>query len=702
MGDWLERPAGVHGRIRADGGRLVYHDRAIQLWGVNLSYAVGAAPEKAIADKRAALYAKYGINSVRLHKFADGVGWAGILTRDSTTTYDPDGLERFDYQIAQFKRAGIYVKLSQSFGPPKFGRRELALAPWLKEFGEPAGADGREHVAVPPGAIFYSPDIQDIHIAQIVNLLTHRNPYTTQTYAADPVIWDIEIVNEQSVLFYTSMEPLKRSATLRQQIGERFSNWLRTRYSDHAGLVAAWGKGALGAMAHEGGARDEHLDRANILPLGSPWYWDPDNLHTSQSTKRQRLLDTLEFLTLLQREFYGRYVAALRKAGYEGEISGSNWQAGRAYSHFANLWTDAEIGAIDRHNYFGEREGPRGRVTYPSMLGAAGGGLLSSGLQQVAGRPFMLSEWTHTTPNPHLVEGPALVGAYGMGLQGWDVSYAFQNADDGGLARKIGPWGEVSSPAFLGLFPAVARQVHRGDVRPAEQVATLNVHPPSLFKGRLGFLDQAQQRYDGKNFESDAVPQRAVAVARVEVALTEEPRPTARFSLTPFERNGALVSSTGQLRWREVAPDAAQGGYVVIDTPGTQAVIGFAAGEAVQTADTGITPRGEYGAVYVTALSRDGVVATDRRLLITAIGRSRNTGVAFDPVTGKVTSSGDAPVLMEAVRAEIRLNRGIAATITQLDHDGRRTSITRPVINGMVDVDTGRDATPYYLVEFDR
>jgi hypothetical protein len=128
MGDWLERPAGAHGRIRADGGRLVYHDRPIQLWGVNLSYAAGAAPEKAIATRRAALYAKYGINSVRLHKFADGVGWAGILTRDSTIAYDPDGLDRFDYQVAQFKRAGIYVKLSQSLGPTKFGRRELALA----------------------------------------------------------------------------------------------------------------------------------------------------------------------------------------------------------------------------------------------------------------------------------------------------------------------------------------------------------------------------------------------------------------------------------------------------------------------------------------------------------------------------------------------------------------------------------------------
>jgi hypothetical protein len=702
MNDWLERPAGAHGRVRADGSRLVYNGRPIQLWGVNLCFAAGAAPEKAIADKRAAMYAKYGINSVRFHKFADGAGWAGILTKDSTTAYDPDGLDRFDYQVAQLKQAGIYVKLSQHFGPPKFGRKELAAYPWLKEFGEPGG-DGKEHVAVPHSAIFYSPDIQDIHIAQIVNLLNHRNAYTNQTYAADPVVWDIEIVNEQSVLFHTSMEPLKRSATLRKQIGERFAKWLRERYTDHAGLVAAWGEGALGAMTNEGGAADEHLDLANILPLGNPWFWDPDNLHTSQAAKRQRLLDTLEFLTSLQREFYSRYVEAVRKTGYDGEISGSNWQAGRAYSHFANLWTDAEIGTVDRHNYFGERKGPGGTVTYPSMLGSADGALLSSGLQQVAGRPFMLSEWTHTVPNPHLVEGPALVGAYGMGLQGWDVSYAFQNRDDGGFARKIGSWSEVSSPAFLGVFPAVARQVHRGDVRPSEQVATLNVHPPSLFKGKLGFGDETQQGYDDKSFESDAVPRRALAAVRVEVALTDQPKPTTRFDLAPFQRDGMVVSSTGQLKWHEATPDRAGGGggYVVIDTAGTQAVVGFAAGEQVQTADARIAPAGEYGAVSVTALSRDGAIAGDRRLLITAIGRSRNTGVTFDD-TGKVKAGGDAPVLMEPVRAAIKLNRAGPTKLTLLDHDGKRTPKAQSVTDGVIDVDTSRDRTPYYLVEFDR
>ena len=66
--------------------------------------------------KRASFYAKYGINAVRLHKYADGPGWAGIQSKDSFVALDPDGLDRMDYQVAQFKQQGIYVELSAHFG----------------------------------------------------------------------------------------------------------------------------------------------------------------------------------------------------------------------------------------------------------------------------------------------------------------------------------------------------------------------------------------------------------------------------------------------------------------------------------------------------------------------------------------------------------------------------------------------------------
>ncbi|HEX9998372.1 MAG TPA: hypothetical protein VGB45_14635, partial [Abditibacterium sp.] len=436
---------------------------------MNLSYGA-TAPEKPLADKRANFYRKYGINAVRLHKWADGAGWAGIQSPDSAVEFDAAALDRFDYQVAKLKEAGIFVKVSATFGSLKLGSKDKAMVPWLEEFG--AFKDGR--IETPHSAIHYSPELQAVQIAQVANLLKHRNPYTNLTYAQDPAVSFIEIIDEQSILFHTSMNPLKASATLRRQVGKRFSDWLRAKYKDQQGLDAAWGEGGMntlaGELAAEGG---ESLANNSVLPLGNPWFWDPDQLNGSQKPRRQRLLDTLQFLTMLQDEFYARYSKAMRDAGYEGELVSSNWQAGRGFSHFANLHSDAQIGTIDRHNYFGG-------TANATMISRAGSGLLSTGMQQVTDRPFMLSEWIHTFPNEYGLEGPAILGAYGMGLQGWDVSYLFQNGDDGTFSNRLGraEW-DVTAPQLMGIFPAVARHILRGDVQQSPVVAKRNVHFPS-------------------------------------------------------------------------------------------------------------------------------------------------------------------------------------------------------------------------------
>ena len=53
MEDWLERPAGKHGRIARKDEQLVYDGKPIKLWGVNVCYA-SCAPDKELAEKRAA------------------------------------------------------------------------------------------------------------------------------------------------------------------------------------------------------------------------------------------------------------------------------------------------------------------------------------------------------------------------------------------------------------------------------------------------------------------------------------------------------------------------------------------------------------------------------------------------------------------------------------------------------------------------
>ncbi len=692
MTSWLDKPAGRHGRITRQDHQLLYHGQPLKLWGLNLCYG-DCAPEKSLADKRSALYAHYGINSVRLHKFADGRGWAGIQAEASAAEYDSAGLDRMDYQVARFEEAGIYVKLSAHFGAVKIGPADRSDVPYMEELGPLR--DGR--ITAPHSAFFYSPELQSLHIRQIINLLKHTNAYTGLTYAKDPVVWAIEIINEQSIFFHTSMQPLKQSPTLRRQVAERFSDWLRQKYRSHAGLLKAWGEKALDGFEKDGFPAGEHLDQRNILPLGNPWYWDPAQLNGSQAFRRQRLLDTLQFLYELQSAAYDRYVAAVRAAGYDGEILGSNWQAGRAYSHYANLHTDYRVGLIDRHNYFG---GGRGNTFHAaSMLARAGSGMLSSGLQQVLDRPFMLSEWIHVFPNEWGVEGPALIGAYGMGLQGWDTSYMFQNSDQGTFSRQLGgsEWDAVA-PQILGVFPAVARQVLRGDVQEAPPLAVRHVHVPSLFQGKLGFEDSVVQGYDDKELDSAQVPARALAVARCVVQFTPQWRDTPAFDLKPYLQDGFLVSATWQLRWKEGTN--ATSGFFLMDTPATKAVVGFAAGHTARLGEVTVTPQSKFAALYITAVDRDATLANARRALIVALARARNTGMKFGPTGNELLNKGAAPILMEPVRAEMQWSGRPIQRVHVLDHNGGRTGKTLPVNGGRFTLNGEADQTPYYEIEF--
>jgi hypothetical protein len=183
MADWSSAPAGQFGRVTRQGSQLIYNGRPLKLWGLNLSFGA-TAPEKALADKRAGFYRRYGINAVRLHKWADGSGWAGILAPDTAVEFDPDGLDRMDYQVAKLKEAGIFTKLSATFGSLKLGAKDKQFVPWMEEFG--AFRDGR--IETPHSAIHYSPELQQVQIAQMVNMLKHKNPYTGLTYAQDPAI----------------------------------------------------------------------------------------------------------------------------------------------------------------------------------------------------------------------------------------------------------------------------------------------------------------------------------------------------------------------------------------------------------------------------------------------------------------------------------------------------------------------------------
>jgi hypothetical protein len=715
LSDWSTEPAGAHGRIVSREGTLFYEGREIKLWGLNNCY-LACAPEKELADQRAALYRKFGFNAIRLHKYADGADWNGILVADSAVEFDPEKLRRMDYYISVLKQNGIYTKLSPTFGV-KIGRADVPRIPFFSELGT-LGDASNARLRAPYGMVYLSTEIQDLQIEQTTKILNHTNPYTGLRYADDPAVFCVELFNEDSVLFGGVVGSLQRSPTLRERTARRFSEWLLAKYQSEAAWRAAWGNAAIYAPQNPQTSRhlmnmikpesttgplaEERLADRSVLPWHNPWFGDTALDPASETAVlKQRMLDTICFLIELQNEFYDRFSAAIRATGYTGEIVGSNWQAGSLAGHLLNLHSDARLTIVDRHNYFGGgRGGLKGEpFGNGSMLAIPGMGILSSGLQQVEGRPFMLSEWIHEAPNEFVAEGPAILGAYAYGLQGWDVSYIFQNGDNGGFSPTLGKdrW-DVTAPTILGVMPAVARMVRRLDVQESPVTATLHAALPALKKGDLGFRQRTIQAHDEKSFTTDKVPMEALAATRVAVQFSDTFQETPAFDLSDYLDGSTIVSATRQLRWTPGGEGDSRSGFFTINSPGTKGFVGFAPGE--QTFDLGdgysITPQKGFAVILLTAKGPNETLANASELVVIAMARARNTEMQFNSRENQLMNKGKAPILCEPVRATIALPVG--GTLELLDHDGVKTTASR-TFTDTLELNGTEDKTPFYLIK---
>ena len=676
MNDWLDHPAGKHGGVRMVGDHFEFADQTpVKFWGVNLSYGGGCAPEKKDAVFTAARYAKYGINGVRLHKFSYPKNQMGIGDPNDATHMDPDGLDRFDYFAAQLKSNGVYFGWSHTF---KFqvspGNRNRLVA--YDEIAQHLKGDTYAFIN-------FAEDVQDLIIEMVVNMLQHKNPYTGFTYAAEPALSFIELQNEDDIFFWTSEQAFNACPTYRKLFIQRFSDWLKAKYDTDKKLKQAWGT-SLKA--------DESLAARNILPQTNPWSFTDGFLPSQKDSSRQRLLDNAAFLHDAQNKFYSRFMKAIRDAGYRGPLCGSPWQAPAMLPHYYNLRSDYLVGYIDRHNYFGEG-------LFDSLLARPGSGYFSSGLQQVADRPFGLSEWITVYPSLYSADGPALIAAYGLGLQGWDSSYEFQSQSAHRLfSDRAGwpPWGvwEADVPTQIGQFPALARMIYCGDVKEAPVISTRRVSPNALATGTFNFADKVVQQGDIKSF-AGSVPPEALAVGRVVVEFTDKEQPSTFPDLAPYWAGSALISATKQLLW-----DTAGRGWFTVDTPGTKAVVGFAGGKTAKLGNVTIALASPYASIFLTALARTETLATAKSALLTAVARNSNTGFKYFVVDSKALDNGNAPILLEPIQATITIAGRKISAVNILDHNGRRTDRTLAVRDGEFYINGAQDKALYYEVVF--
>ena len=163
--------------------------------------------------------------------------------------------------------------------------------------------------------------------------------------------------------------------------------------------------------------------------------------------------------------------------------------------------------------------------------------------------------------------------------------------------------------------------------------------------------------YDSLVKESNAAMQGLLEQHKAGV-VTENKQPDGYDELVmctdkyPSPTPGILTSDNGQL-WRDLSKQIA-----VVDTPRTKCVYGKIGNTNRVKADTipmeGMRVRGktDFGIIALSSLTNEGIETSDN-MLLSAIGRARNTNATFDGE--KMIDVGSAPILAEVIQATVSI-----------------------------------------------
>lgn len=685
MESWLDKPAGKHGFVQMKNDKLVFEDGTqVKFWGTNLgSHLPLMKPEEAV--KWAEFLSRFGFNGVRFHKFT----WDATDGIHSTIITD-ENWKNHDFLCHELRNKGIYYGWSHIYGhrvlPGDSSRllayHELAATkfPWSHLNGSTSAL------------VNFAEDLQNLNIELTVNMLNHINPHTGLRYADDPALSFVEFQNEDNIFWGAIEETLKQTPTYRAMLCQKFSVWLKAKYGTDGQLKKAWN--------NEGLPEGETLEAENIYPQPNHglFSWEYEQAIKEGRPVKQNILDKAEFLYEEQMKFYRKFETAIRNTGYKGPLVASCWQAGTGLAHLLNLHADAEVGIIDRHNYFGGGQGHQlavGKFDNAAMVSKIGSGLYSAGLQQVANRSFAFSEWMSLIPNEWTAESSPIIAVYGMGLQGWDASYVFAT-DYPKYSSTIQTHGiyNATSPTQMALYPALVRMIYRGDIKEGEMVVNRKVDLSSVLKGETPLNETVEQDFDRKVIEG-AFPLQYMAAGKVILSFADENKTELLDNLSSFWKDSVMTSTTNQLKWSEKGK-----GFFTINTAGTKGFVGFSNQQEFKLDEVNIQTDNDFAVILVTSLEREKGISESNKILITTMARAKNTNMEFNENHSELLSIGKAPILLEPVKLTLSINRKEKPTITVLDHLGNKTSQTIQNKKGKWLLNSSETKAIYYLIEY--
>ncbi len=657
-----EKTAGESGFVKAAGDEFqLGNGKPVRFWAVNTGRDI-CDTDDATIDLAAARWAKLGINLVRIH--------GGMFDRqggDPAKISDPS-LQHLLHAIQVLKRHGIYTLVSHFF-------------PLWMELKESDGIKGAAMGKNPFALPFFEPRMQEIYKSWIKQILTTKSAETGKALIDEPAVACFEIINEDSMFFWTFNEKALGAGPLATLEGQ-YAAWLTKKYSALDKAFAAWG-------SEKHGRDSVDSKRAGILDA---FHMTRDGMKGNDD-KRKRMTDQIAFLATTQRGFYADMTAFAKSLGFKAPVSASNWTtADNLVLGGVERWTYTATDVVDKHGYFGgKHEGTdnaagysvREGHTYEDKSALLDPDSVPISYLQVVGHPHIHTEIAWNKPNRFIADGNLLVASYAA-LQGVDGYFWFAAADGNWLNNGNGNWTWMM-PGEMGQSPAAALQYRRGDLTPGPVVVrqvssdedVLALKGTGIVEGKnVDFrIVEAPKASDASQLSAfDSLTYFAGRVERCFVKEPKDAKPIAQ-DLSKFIDHGAKTvrSVTGQLAWNYGT------GLLTVDSPKSQAVTGFLAkAGVVKLADLTIESAMEYGTVHVISLD-DQPLAKSKKILIQAFSEEKMYG--FKAENGVIKDVGRSPINVRDIQATVTFTSGAGLKAQALDLNGYVREAV-PVVGG--------------------
>lgn len=647
----LDAPAGRLGFVTVKDGHFATADgRRLRFWGVNATGA-GALPRQENAEVLAAGLARRGVNCVRLHMLDSR--WGGLFPRNTndTLSLDPAQLDRLDAFVAALKRRGIYVNLNLNVSRiyrPGDGVRDAELLGFAKS------------------VTYFDERILALQRDYARQLLTHRNPYTGRTYADEPAVALVEFVNENSLIEAWFGARLDGKGTkpnpgtwadippsYAADLTAKFNTWLARHAS--AAELAAW-------RTQAGVAADAPLPRLTSKEIAQ--------------ADRARFHAEARFYLEVERDFFTGLAKFLRDELHVRALFAGNSDHGHSRTGYPQLSGTTLLDVVDSHTYWQHPNYLNDPATgkklgftisnSPMVDDPLHSSVVELSRSAFAGKPFTVSEVNHPFPAEYAAEGIPILAAYGA-LQDWDgiFWYTLLHADLADMNSSVGGHFDLAMDAGrLAQLAPGALLFLRGDVTAARSVLTRSYTREQVIDSIR--LDPRTHR----PYFTPGFPLALPLTQAVRIASLDGP-PTGAFPAIAAE--SPVCSETNELRWQF---GEKRTGLVTIDTPRTQAAIGFNGADRVQLRHLAVSATTPFAALTLSAL--DSVpIAQARRLLLTATARTANTAQTWNAKRTSTEEWGRAPACTEPVQARVTLRSLAGAkhlTVVALDANDQPTS----------------------------